>query len=407
VSNRLDAPPAEPDAAASHAVEAALPGTPVVGMVGGGQLAQMTCQAAIGLGASFRVLAASGRDSAARVWRDIRVGDHRSADDLRAFAAGCDVVTFDHEHVPAEHLRALEGAGVAVRPGASALRFTQDKLAMRGKLTGLGVPCPRYAPVSGAADAERFAVAAGGPAVLKAVSGGYDGKGVWAFGSPREAARTAAELTGRGVRLLAEEHVAFTRELAALVARSPHGQGAAYPVVQTVQRDGICREVIAPAPGLDPDRAAQAQELALRIAAELGVTGLLAVELFDTPAGLLVNELAMRPHNSGHWTIEGARTSQFEQHLRAVLDLPLGATAMAAPCAVMANLLGGDDPDLYSRYTHVMAADPGVKLHIYGKDVRPGRKIGHVTVLGDEPEDLRDRARRAVNYLRWGDEERE
>jgi 5-(carboxyamino)imidazole ribonucleotide synthase len=207
--------------------------------------------------------------------------------------------------------------------------------------------------------------------------------------------------------MLAEEYIAFDRELAALVARSPHRQGAAYPVVQTVQRDGICREVIAPAPGLPPDRAEEAQSLALRIAAELDVTGLLAVEMFEVPDGLLVNELAMRPHNSGHWTIEGARTSQFEQHLRAVLDLPLGAPDMLAPYAVMANLLGGSDPDVYSRYIHVMAADPAVKVHLYGKAVRPGRKIGHVTVLGDDVDALRDRARRAVNFLRWGDEDAE
>jgi len=175
--------------------------------------------------------------------------------------------------------------------------------------------------------------------------------------------------------------------------------------VQTVQRDGICREVIAPAPGLAPGRRAQAQELALRIAKELGVTGLLAVEMFETPAGLLVNELAMRPHNTGHWTIEGARTSQFEQHLRAVLDLPLGDPAMAAPAAAMANVLGGDDADVYDRYIHVMAADPAVKVHMYGKQVRPGRKIGHVTAIGDDPEDLADRARRAASYLRWGKED--
>jgi 5-(carboxyamino)imidazole ribonucleotide synthase len=208
-----------------------------------------------------------------------------------------------------------------------------------------------------------------------------------------------------GLRLLAEELVPFDRELAALVARSPHRQGAAYPVVQTVQRDGICREVIAPAPGLSEGRVAQAQAMALRIANALKVTGLLAVELFETPDGLLVNELAMRPHNTGHWTMDGATTSQFEQHLRAVLDLPLGAPTMTVPYAVMANLLGGTDPDVYDKYVHVMALDPGVKVHLYGKAVRPGRKIGHVTVLGDDPEELRDRARRAVSYLRWGHED--
>jgi 5-(carboxyamino)imidazole ribonucleotide synthase len=380
------------------------PGAPVVGMVGAGQLARMTVPAAIGLGVGFRVLAGSAADSAAQVTADTRLGDYRSLADLRDFAAGCDAVTFDHEHVPGEHLAALEQAGVPVRPAAAALRFTQDKLAMRQRLTGLGVDCPRFAPVSGVAEVEAFA-AGTWPVVLKAVSGGYDGKGVWVCGSAAEA-RTV--LT-HGLRLIAEEYVAFERELAVLAARSPHGQGAVYPVVQTVQRDGVCREVIAPAPGLPPGRAAQAAALALRIAAELGVTGLLAVEMFETSRGLLVNELAMRPHNCGHWTIEGARTSQFEQHLRAVLDLPLGSPALAAPVTVMANVLGGDDADIYDRYIHVMAADPAVKVHMYGKPVRPGRKIGHVTVAGDRdhrhPEELTDRARRAASYLRWGKED--
>jgi 5-(carboxyamino)imidazole ribonucleotide synthase len=372
----------------------------VVGMVGAGQLARMTAQAAIGLGVGFRVLASSAADSAAQVTAGTQVGDYRSPHDLRDFAAGCDVLTFDHEHVPAGHLAALERAGVPVRPPAAALRFTQDKLAMRERLTGLGVPGPRFAPVSGIAEVDAFA-AGTWPVVLKAVSGGYDGKGVWVCGSPAQ----AREVLAYGLRLIAEEYVAFDRELAVLAARSPHRQGAVYPVVETVQQDGICREVIAPAPGLAPGRAAQATELALRIADELGVTGLLAVELFETPAGLLVNELAMRPHNCGHWTIEGAVTSQFEQHLRAVLDLPLGSPSLAASATVMANVLGGDDADVYDRYIHVMAADPGVKVHMYGKPVRPGRKIGHVTATGADPAELADRARRAASYLRWGKED--
>jgi 5-(carboxyamino)imidazole ribonucleotide synthase len=383
---------------------------PVVGMVGGGQLARMTSQAAIGLGVGFRVLAGSAGDSAAQVTAGTRLGDYRSLADLRDFAAGCDVLTFDHEHVPGPHLAALERDGVQVRPSAAALRFTQDKLAMRERLTGLGIACPRFAPVRGVAGVEEFADGSW-PVVLKAVSGGYDGKGVWVCESAAEAAEVLAHgtLLARDGAVIAEEYVAFKRELAVLAARSPHRQGAVYPVVQTVQRDGICREVMAPAPGLAPGRAAQAAELALRIAAELGVTGLLAVEMFETPAGLLVNELAMRPHNCGHWTIEGARTSQFEQHLRAVLDLPLGSPALAVPVAVMANVLGGDDADVYDRYIHVMAADPDVKVHMYGKPVRPGRKIGHVTVTGDrdhqDAEKLADRARRAASYLRWGKED--
>jgi 5-(carboxyamino)imidazole ribonucleotide synthase len=382
-------------------------GMPAVGMVGGGQLARMTAAAAVGLGATFRVLAESPTESAALVSHNVAIGSHCSLPDISTFATECDVITFDHEHVPASVLVALEAEGVLVRPGSAALRYTQDKLAMRDRLSALGVPCPRYAPVSSAADVVAFAEGSW-PVVLKAVSGGYDGKGVWVCRSPAE----VEDVVAHGVGLLAEEFVPFRRELAALVARSPSGQGAAYPVVQTVQVDGICREVIAPAPGLSQDAAVEAEAMALRIAVELGVTGLLAVELFETRSGaLLVNELAMRPHNSGHWTIEGARTSQFEQHLRAVLDLPLGSCAPAAPSGqftVMANLLGGTDPDVFDRYIHVMAADPAVKVHFYGKEVRPGRKIGHVTIVGgpgDGVEELRDRARRAASYLRWGTED--
>jgi 5-(carboxyamino)imidazole ribonucleotide synthase len=376
-------------------------------MIGGGQLAQMTCQAAIALGAGFRILADSAADSAAQVWARTQLGDFRSLDDLTRFAADCDVLTFDHEHVPGEHLLALERTGVAVRPGPAALRFTQDKLAMRDRLRALGIACPRYTPVKDMADVQEFA-AGTWPVVLKAVSGGYDGKGVWVCRTAAE----AAQVLSHGIALMAEEHVGFERELAVLAALSPHKQGAVYPVVQTVQVDGICREVIAPAPGLSPGRAAHAQALALRIAAELGVTGLLAVELFETSDGLLVNELAMRPHNCGHWTIDGARTSQFEQHLRAVLDLPLGSPALSAPVTVMANVLGASTGeqsggDVYDRFIHVMAADPGVKVHMYGKAPRPGRKIGHVTVTGNDPDALRGRARRAASYLRWGTEDGE
>jgi 5-(carboxyamino)imidazole ribonucleotide synthase len=395
---------------------------PVVGMVGGGQLARMTAAAAVGLGATFRVLSESGHESAALVTHDVTVGSHLSLPDISAFAGGCDVITFDHEHVPGPILTKLESDGVLVRPGSGALKYTQDKLAMRERLTAVGVPCPRYAPVSSLADVVAFAggtwpasaesggysapAASAGRVVLKAVSGGYDGKGVWVCESTAE----VEDVLALGLPLMAEEFVPFRRELAALVARSPSGQGAAYPVVQTVQVDGICREVIAPAPGLDQDLAVEAEAIALRIAAELGVTGLLAVELFETArGGLLVNELAMRPHNSGHWTIEGSRTSQFEQHLRAVLDLPLGSCARPeGTFTVMANLLGGTDPDVFDRYIHVMAADPAVKVHFYGKEVRLGRKIGHVTIVGgpeDDVDEVRDRARRAASYLRWGTED--
>ncbi|MFV2176196.1 5-(carboxyamino)imidazole ribonucleotide synthase [Actinomadura sp. LOL_016] len=375
-------------------------------MAGGGQLARMTQQAAIALGVPLRVLAGAPDDSAAQVVANVRVGDDRALDELRTFAKGCDVITFDHEHVPGDHIRDLEESGVACRPGSAALAHAQDKLVMRERLSAFGAPCPAYAHLPASAPLqmlEAFAREHGFPLVVKATRGGYDGKGVWVLDAlDAAAARLVTDLLGQGLDLMVEEHVAFRRELAALVARSPYGQGAAYPIVETVQEKGICTEVIAPAPGLSDDLAVEAQNLALGIANELGVAGLLAVELFETDAGLIVNELAMRPHNSGHWTIEGARTSQFEQHLRAVLDLPLGATEPTAPVTVMANVLGGDDPDVYSRYFHVMAHDPSVKVHLYGKEVRPGRKIGHVTALGDDLADVRERARHAADYLRWG-----
>jgi 5-(carboxyamino)imidazole ribonucleotide synthase len=374
---------------------------PVVGMVGAGQLARMTTAAAVGLGITFRVLAQSPDESAAQVCAGTVVGDFTTEGDLLAFAAGCDVLTFDHEHVPQRVLTALEHAGVTVRPGPSALRLTQDKLAMRRRLTESGVPSPRSEPVACVADVAAVAEKTGWPVVLKAISGGYDGRGVWICHDEAQ----AADVLSHGLGLIAEEYVRFDRELAILVARSPSGHGAAYPVVETVQRDGICREVLAPAPGISADTAMQAQRLGLELARDLDVTGLLAVELFDTADGLLVNELAMRPHNSGHWSIEGARTSQFEQHLRAVLNLPLGSPAPTAPCAVMVNVLGGGDADLMSRLPHVMAADPAVKVHLYGKPVRPGRKVGHVTALGGTLAGVTERARRAASYLATGAEE--
>jgi 5-(carboxyamino)imidazole ribonucleotide synthase len=374
-------------------------GLPVVGMVGAGQLARMTHQAAIALGQSLRVLAAHPDDGAALVAADVHIGHHTDLDALRAFAAGCDVVTFDHEHVPTEHLRTLAAEGVTVLPGPDALLHAQDKQVMRERLSALGVPCPRWAPVSTVEDVAAFAGGAW-PVVLKATRGGYDGRGVWVVSSAAE----AAEVLDHGVPLIAEECVPLVRELSAVVARSPYGQVAVWPVVETVQQDGICVEVLAPAPDLPEDRALAAQELAIRIATELDVVGVLAVELFETEDGLVVNELAMRPHNSGHWTIDGAVTSQFEQHLRAVLDYPLGATAAVAPAVCMVNVLGGDPGGMRfdERLHHLFAAEPRAKVHLYGKAVRPGRKIGHVTVIGEDMAEVRERARAAARWLTDG-----
>ena len=380
-------------------------GLPVVGMVGGGQLSRMTHQASIALGLSLRVLADAAHDSAALVAQGVTVGDHTSLDDLRAFAEQCEVVTFDHEHVPGGLLEALEAEGLRIAPGSAALRHAQDKIVMRERLSALGVPVPPFCPVATVRDVEGFARHVGWPLVLKAATGGYDGKGVWVVADAAE----AAEVVSSGVRLVAEQLVPLRRELAAVVARSPEGQGAAWPVVETVQADGICVEVVAPAPDLPEELALQAQSLALMLADELGVVGVLAVELFETVSAdgvtsLLVNELAMRPHNSAHWTIEGSRTSQFEQHLRAVLDWPMGQTTMTAPIVVMVNLLGGDDadPDLDRRLHMLFGRDPGLKVHLYGKVLVPGRKVGHVTALGDDLAEVRRRARTGAHYLRTG-----
>ncbi|MCI4064352.1 5-(carboxyamino)imidazole ribonucleotide synthase [Micromonospora sp. R77] len=379
-------------------------GLPVVGMVGGGQLARMTHQAAIALGQSLHVLALAPDDGAALVAADVQYGDHTDLAALRTFAKSCDVVTFDHEHVPGEHIRTLAAEGVKLFPPAEALLHAQDKRVMRERLGALGAPNPRWRPVAEPAELVGFGDEVGWPVVLKAARGGYDGRGVWMVEDAAQAAELAATLLAGGTPLIVEERVALRRELAVQVARSPFGQVAAYPVVETVQRDGICVEVLAPAPGLAEELALAAQQLAIDLATALGVVGLLAVELFQTDAGLVVNELAMRPHNSGHWTIEGARTSQFEQHLRAVLDYPMGDTSLAAPVVVMANVLGGEPGGISidERLHHLFAAEPGAKVHLYGKQVRPGRKIGHVTVLGDDLDDVRARAARAARWLREG-----
>ncbi|OWV10470.1 5-(carboxyamino)imidazole ribonucleotide synthase [Micromonospora wenchangensis] len=379
-------------------------GLPVVGMVGGGQLARMTHQAAIALGQSLRVLALAPDDGAALVAADVQYGDHTDVAALRTFAKGCDVVTFDHEHVPTEHIRTLAAEGVKLFPPADALLHAQDKRVMRERLGTLGAPNPAWRPVDDPADLLAFGAEHGWPVVLKAARGGYDGRGVWLVDDAGQAAELAATLLAGGTSLLVEERVPLRRELAVQVARSPFGQVAVYPVVETVQRDGICVEVLAPAPDLAQESAVAAQQLAIDLATALGVVGLLAVELFQTDTGLVVNELAMRPHNSGHWTIEGARTSQFEQHLRAVLDYPMGDTSLAAPVVVMANVLGGEPGgiSLDERLHHLFAAEPGARVHLYGKQVRPGRKIGHVTVLGDDLDDVRARAARAARWLREG-----
>ena len=368
-------------------------------MVGGGQLARMSAAPAAALGIDFRVLASAREESAAQVVADVAIGAHDDERAVLAFADGCDVVTFDHEHVPPPILEKLEARGVAVRPGPHALINAQDKAVMRRTLEGAGAPVPRWRVVESPGEAGEFADLVGFPFILKTSRGGYDGKGVWRIEDREQLAGVLSGELPPGAQWLAEEAVPFVQELSAQVARSPSGQSVAYPVVRTVQSNGICSQVVAPALGLGAERSVEAQRIALEIAGSLGVTGMLAVEMFDTGEDLLVNELAMRPHNSGHWSIEGAVTSQFENHLRAVLDLPLGAPHLRDVHAVMVNILGGDVGDLYSAYRHVFARDPKLKVHLYGKEVRPGRKVGHVTAVGSDVDQLLARATHAADYF--------
>jgi 5-(carboxyamino)imidazole ribonucleotide synthase len=346
------------------------------------------------------------------------VGADTDVEAVRAFARECDVVTFDHEHVPAEVLAALESDGAILHPSPAVLVFARDRLAMRRRLSEIGVACPRWAQVRDMASLQSFGDEVGWPVVVKVPKGGHDGKSVRVVGAPKEVADWFARVAldgAEGARpldngrlvdgLLAEQKVDVIRELAVLVARSPSGQASTWAVVETVRTGGVCTQVLAPAPGLDPNLAAVATEAGLRVAGELGVTGVLAVEVFEvTDAGTgdpayMVNDLTMRPHSSGHWSIDGAVTSQFEQHLRAVLDLPLGDTSSRARWTVTANVRGGDHSDLYPAYRHLMARDPALKVHLYGKGVRPGRPIGHVNVSGADLDDLRARASHASDYL--------
>jgi 5-(carboxyamino)imidazole ribonucleotide synthase len=354
-----------------------------IGVIGGGQLARMMIPAAINLGFEITVLAESAGMSANRAAD--QVGDYRDEQTVLDFAKSVDVVTFDHEHVPHEILQKLD----RVHPRPEALQYAQDKILMREKLTELGVPVPDWAAVHSEDELAEFLKRHGGQAVVKTARGGYDGKGVRVVSEPDEVRdwfTTLAE-DGHGGALLVEELVDFQRELSQLVARRPSGEMREWPVVETIQKDGVCAEVLAPAPTGALDEAAR---IGRQVAEGVGVTGVLAVEMFETRDGrVLVNELAMRPHNSGHFSIEGSVTSQFENHLRAVLDLPLGDTSMRTPAAVMVNVLGDE---MLAKYPELLAEFPDVKVHHYEKSPRPGRKVGHVTVTGDSLDAARVRA---------------
>ena len=359
---------------------------PIVGVIGAGQLARMSIAPATALGVDLLLLAADSQDSGAQITNHI-VGDYKDLETVRAFAKKCDVVTFEHELIPLSIVKALEADGVVVRPSSSAFLYSQDKAAMREKLSSF--PSPHWQIVTSSDEVHDF------PVIAKAISGGYDGRGVWKVSDAKE----LAALLQQTPKLLIEELVDFDYEIAVMVARSPHGQATTWAPTQTIQEDGICTMTISPAPHLSVALSEKAQKIALDVAAAVGVVGVMAVELFVKGDQLFINELAMRPHNSGHWTIDGSHTSQFEQHLRAVLDLPLGDPSMTAPLAVMGNVLGGDKPDMYRPYLHLMARTPALKFHHYKKEVRPGRKIGHVTMVGENLVELTQEVQHALDYM--------
>ena len=359
---------------------------PTVGVIGAGQLARMSIAPATALGVNLLLLAADSNDSAAQITQHV-VGDYTDLQTVREFAAQCDVVTFEHELIPLSIVKALEADGVVVRPSSAAFLYSQDKAAMRQKLEKF--PSPQFQIVTAVHQVKEY------PVIAKAISGGYDGRGVWKVNSEKE----LGDLLHQLPKLLVEELIDFDYEIAVMVARSPHGQATTWAPTQTVQKDGICVLTISPAPQLSVALSEKAQKLALDIAAEVAVVGVMAVEMFVKGDNLFINELAMRPHNSGHWTIEGSHTSQFEQHLRAVLDLPLGDPSMTAPIAVMGNVLGGSKTDMYRPYLHLMARTPALNFHHYKKDVRPGRKIGHVTLLGKDLVELTNEVQHAVDYM--------
>ena len=359
---------------------------PTVGVIGAGQLARMSIAPATALGIDLLLLAADPLDSGAQINNHI-VGDYKDLETVRAFAKNCDVLTFEHELIPLSIIKTLEEDGIVVRPSSTAFIYSQDKAAMRQKLQDF--PSPSFIITSDSNEVSNY------PVIAKSISGGYDGRGVWKI----ESAEELTQLVKSNGKLLIEEVINFDYEIAVLVARSPHGQATTWAPTQTIQSHGICTMTISPAPHLSAQLSEKAQKLALDIAAAVEVVGVMAVEMFVVGDQLLINELAMRPHNSGHWTIEGSQTSQFEQHLRAILDLPLGDPTMTSPVAVMGNVLGGLKSNMYRPYLHLMARNPALNFHYYKKEVRPGRKIGHVTLLGKDLLELTQEVQHALDYM--------
>ncbi len=359
---------------------------PVVGVIGAGQLDRMMLATATALGVKLIPFASSATESAAQITHCV-IGDYTDIEAVKKFAELCDVVTFEHELMPLSIIKALEVAGVTVRPSSESFEFSQDKQAMRKKLSHFNGP--KSMVVTSSSEVETY------PVIAKSISGGYDGRGVWTVNSSQE----LSDLLKNSPKLLIEELIEFDYEIAVMVARSPHSQATSWVPTQTIQSDGICTMTISPAPVMNAQMSEKAQKIALDIAAEIKLIGVMAVEMFVKGEDIFINELALRPHNSGHWTIEGSLTSQFEQHLRAILDLPLGDPSMTDDFAVMGNILGKGKNDMYRPYLHLMARNPSLKFHMYGKEVRPGRKIGHINVIGKDLVELRTEIEHAIDYM--------
>jgi len=361
---------------------------PRVGVIGAGQLARMMAVSANDLGIDFKVFAAIPNDSAAQVSHFV-LGDYTNIESVLEFAKSCDVLTFEHELVPQSVIKAVEAAGIKVYPRSESFTYSQDKLEMRRKITELELPNPKWQKYQGQECEIAF------PLIAKLPSGGYDGRGVFQIDSETQ----LQELHEKTGTLLLEEKLNFDYEISVMVARSPHNQAATWPATLTIQSDGICTSTVTPVPDISDALANKVQAAALQIAAGISLVGVMAVEMFIVGEDFYINELALRPHNSGHWSIEGCITSQFEQHLRAILDLPLGSTALRSKYAVMGNVLGGEKSDMYRPYLHLMARTPELKFHQYGKEVKPGRKIGHVTLCGENLLQLQLEVSHAVDYM--------
>lgn len=361
---------------------------PKVGVIGAGQLARMMAVPANDLGIDFKVFAAIPNDSAAQVSNFV-LGDYTNASQVLEFAKSCDVLTFEHELVPQSVIKAVEAAGVKVYPRSDSFTYSQDKLKMRKKISELELPNPKWQRFDGGKCEIEF------PLIAKLPAGGYDGRGVFVISSEAE----LQDLQKKTGTLLLEEKLDFDYEISVMVARSPHNQAATWPATLTIQSNGICTSTVTPVPEISNELAEKVQAAALKIASGISLVGVMAVEMFIIGEDFYINELALRPHNSGHWSIEGSETSQFEQHLRAILDLPLGSTTMRDDFVVMGNILGGEKSDMYRPYLHLMARTPGLKFHQYGKEVKPGRKIGHVTICGKNLLQLQQEIAHATDYM--------